>query len=83
MDEETAAGALKAARRRAGLTQAALGGRAGVSHALISAYENGHRQPTVPTLARLLVATGFDMRVELSPMWVMPSPAQPREVVRR
>lgn len=68
VDQEAAAVALRAARQRAGLTQAALGNLAGVSQALISAYENGHRQPTIPTLARLLRAAGFAVRVELSPL---------------
>lgn len=69
MEEEatSAAVTLRAARRRAGLTQAALGLRAGVSQALISAYENGHRQPTLPTLARLVRGAGFEVRVELAP----------------
>lgn len=81
MEEEAAAVALRAARQRAGLTQAALGERAGVSQALISAYENGHRQPTIPTLARLLRAAGFDIRMELSPVALFSPLDAPRELV--
>jgi hypothetical protein len=56
---------LRLARVKAGLTQAALAQRAGVAQALISAYENGRRQPTLPTLMRLLDAAGFDLRMRL------------------
>ena len=40
------------ARRRAGLTQAELASRVGTSQATLSAYENGHKQPSVETLGR-------------------------------
>jgi len=56
---------LRLARVKAGLTQAVLAQRAGVAQALISAYENGRRQPTLPTLMRLLEAAGFDLRMRL------------------
>ena len=32
---------------------------------MISAYERGRRQPTVPTLMRLLKAAGFDLSMHL------------------
>ena len=32
---------------------------------MISAYERGKRQPTLPTLIRLLDATGFEFRLHL------------------
>jgi transcriptional regulator with XRE-family HTH domain len=56
---------LRLARAKAGLTQAQLAGRAGVAQSLISAYENGHRQPTLPTLKRLLAAAGLELRTRL------------------
>lgn len=56
---------LRLARVKAGLTQAVLAQRAGVAQTLISAYENGRRQPTLPTLMRLLEAAGFDLRMRL------------------
>jgi transcriptional regulator with XRE-family HTH domain len=56
---------LRLARVKAGLTQAVLAERAGVAQTLISAYENGRRQPTLPTLMRLLDAAGFDLRMRL------------------
>ncbi|WP_432519688.1 helix-turn-helix domain-containing protein [Kineococcus sp. SYSU DK006] len=49
---------LREARRRAGLTQAQLGRRAGVTQSVISAYESGQRQPSLPTLLHLLRASG-------------------------
>jgi transcriptional regulator with XRE-family HTH domain len=54
---------LRAARTDAGLTQAALAGRAGTSQATISAYESGHKEPSVETLGRLLAATGSRLAV--------------------
>lgn len=51
------------ARRRAGLTQAALARRTGTSQATISSYENGHKEPSVGTLRRLLAATGARLTV--------------------
>jgi hypothetical protein len=34
---------------------------------MISAYERDRRQPTVPTLTRLLRAAGFDLKMQLVP----------------
>ena len=56
---------LRLARVKAGLTQAELASRAGVAQTLISSYENGHRQPTMPALIRLLEAAGFELRMRL------------------
>jgi transcriptional regulator with XRE-family HTH domain len=47
---------LRAARERAGVTQADLARRAGTSQATVSAYEAGRKQPSVQTLDRLLAA---------------------------
>ena len=63
-----AAGALIAdARSRAGLTQAELAARAHTVQSAIAAYEAGRRQPTLPTLYRILAAAGFDLRARLAP----------------
>ncbi len=60
--EHPAAGALlRQARQRAGLSQVELAAKAGVSQSVISAYESGHRQPSLPTLAALVDATGFEL----------------------
>jgi predicted nucleotidyltransferase len=56
---------LRAARRRAGLSQVQLGQAAGVSQSVVSAYESGARQPSVPMLERLVGATGFDLELRL------------------
>jgi transcriptional regulator with XRE-family HTH domain len=56
---------LRLARAKSGLTQTELAERAGVAQSLISAYERGHRQPTLPTLRRLLAAAGLELRTRL------------------
>jgi len=60
-EDLTAAALLRQARQRAGLSQVELAARAGVTQSVISAYESGHRQPSVPTLAALIEATGFEL----------------------
>jgi transcriptional regulator with XRE-family HTH domain len=68
---------LRAARKRAGLTQSALAARAGTSQATISAYESGSKQPFVGTFSRLLEAMDARLAVEPAPRAVVePSPAQ-------
>jgi predicted nucleotidyltransferase/DNA-binding XRE family transcriptional regulator len=57
---------VREARRRAGLSQAELGRRAGVAQSVVSAYESGARQPSVPMLARLVAAAGFELDLGLS-----------------
>lgn len=69
--------AVRAARLRAGLTQAALARRAGTSQATISAYEHRRKEPSVETLARLLAAAGARLTVASgSSAVVRPTPAQ-------
>ncbi|HET9058462.1 MAG TPA: helix-turn-helix transcriptional regulator [Acidimicrobiales bacterium] len=65
--EQVAGDLLRLARVKAGLTQTELAVQAGVAQTLISAYENGHRQPTLPTLMRLLEAAGLELRMRLEP----------------
>ena len=67
MDSEavTAGSLLRQARRRAGLSQAELATQAGVTQSVISAYESGQRQPSIPALARLIDAAGFDLTIGL------------------
>ena len=50
------------ARRAAGLSQDELADRAGTSRPTLSAYEHGHRSPTLRTAARILAAAGFELR---------------------
>lgn len=54
------------ARQKANLSQVQLAEEAGVPQSTISAYERGVRQPTLPTLFRLLIAAGFDLRLRLA-----------------
>jgi uncharacterized protein len=62
MEHSLSAGALlRRARTEAGMTQAELAARAGVTQSVISAYEAGHRQPALPTLAAIIEAAGFEL----------------------
>jgi|SRR5580658_9273164 transcriptional regulator with XRE-family HTH domain len=62
-----AAALLQLARIKSGMSQGQLGQQAGVPATMVSAYERGRRQPTVPTLMRLLKAAGFDLTMHLIP----------------
>ena len=67
MDSELSAGALlRQTRKRAGLQGNWLY-RAGITQSVISAYESGHRQPSVPALAALIDAAGHDLALGLRP----------------
>ena len=57
----TAGALLRQARWSAGLSQVELAARAGVTQSVISAYESGHRQPSVPALAALVEAADFEL----------------------
>ena len=61
MGSMRSAGLLREARAAAGLSQAELARRAGVTQSVISVYESGRRQPSVPTLSALIAATGFEL----------------------
>jgi predicted nucleotidyltransferase/DNA-binding XRE family transcriptional regulator len=67
MDPDTgmAAALLQQARREAGLTQAELAARAGTTQSVVSAYEAGHRQPAIPTLAALVDAAGCELVISV------------------
>jgi hypothetical protein len=57
----TAGALLRQARHGAGLSQVELAARAGVTQSVISAYESGHRQPSLPVLAALIEAAGCEL----------------------
>jgi predicted nucleotidyltransferase/DNA-binding XRE family transcriptional regulator len=61
----TAGALLREARDSAGLSQVQLAERAGVTQSVLSAYETGRRQPSLPTLVRLIEATGCELDVEV------------------
>ncbi len=63
-----AAGLLRLARDKAAMTQADLASNAGISQQAVSAYETGRKEPTLPTLQRLLAAAGLEMRIRLEPI---------------
>lgn len=63
-----AAGILRSARQKADMTQRELAVAAGVSQQVVSAYETGRREPTLPTLLRLVRAAGLDLRFHLEPL---------------
>ena len=50
-------------RHAAGLTQAELAERAGTSRPTLSAYEHGHRSPTLRTAARIISSVGYELTV--------------------
>jgi uncharacterized protein len=56
---------LRRARVGARLSQAGLAARAGVTQSVISAYESGHRQPALQTLAALIEAAGYELVVDI------------------
>lgn len=62
-----AAGLIRLARSKSGLTQAELAEHAGVSQQTISAYETGRMDPTLTSLQRLIGAAGLEMRIRLEP----------------
>jgi len=65
--EEGVSGALlKSARLHLGLSQTAFADLVGVAQPTLSAYESGRRQPTIPTLLRILARAGLDLRMELT-----------------
>jgi transcriptional regulator with XRE-family HTH domain len=64
-DEQIAGILLVSARARLGLSQTAFASLVGVAQSTLSAYESGRRQPTLPTLLRLLRQAGFALRTDL------------------
>lgn len=68
-DAERVAGELvRQARTRARLTQRGLAAAAGVPQSTIARVENGHMQPSLPLLYRVLKAAGAQARTVLEPV---------------
>ena len=63
-----AAGLIRLARQKAGLSQREFAESAGLTQQSISAYETGRKDPSLETLKRLLAAVGFEMRIRLEPV---------------
>jgi transcriptional regulator with XRE-family HTH domain len=62
-----AAGLLREARIRAGLTQRELAKRARTAQSVVARIERGQSDPSWQTLRRLLAAAGFELCSELTP----------------
>ncbi|MGQ0777559.1 MAG: helix-turn-helix domain-containing protein [Pseudonocardiales bacterium] len=77
-----AARLLRRARTLSRLTQSELAHRVGISQSVVSAYESGRRQPSMPTLRRLIEATGQALVVVMVPTraLVPPNTARGRAV---
>src|SRR6476659_5078821 len=70
-----AAAAIRTARETAGLSKRALARRAGTSPAAIVAYESGAREPTVPTLARIVDGANARLELRVTPTRGLPDRA--------
>jgi transcriptional regulator with XRE-family HTH domain len=66
IDDRVAGALLLSARTRLGLSQTAFAELLDIAQPTLSAYESGRRQPTLPTLLRLLGRAGLDLRLELA-----------------
>lgn len=58
---------VREARRRAGISQRELARRSGTSQAVISAYENGQREPGIKQFRKVIAAAGFELGLTLRP----------------
>lgn len=67
---------LRAARRRHGLTQAALARRAGTTQAAISRIESGTESPSFERFAALLLVLGERATIATAPLELELDPAQ-------
>jgi len=65
------------------LSQNDVARRAGLAQSVISAYEAGHRQPSVPTLAKLIEATGHELVIGLRPISSVPRGLPPTRLGRQ
>lgn len=66
VDRATAGTLLRQARLQAGLSQAQLAERSGTSQSVISVYEAGLRQPSLPMLAGLIEEAGATLDIRLN-----------------
>ena len=68
----SAAQLLRETRGRVGLTQAELAERCGLTQSVISAYESGRREPSVPMLQRLIAGTGLRLELDVRSPHALP-----------
>ncbi len=64
---------IKAARKKAGMTQAELAQKLGISYVGVSQWERGLRNPKIETLNRIAAALGLEDETPLPPLFG-PSP---------
>jgi transcriptional regulator with XRE-family HTH domain len=64
----TASAFLQLARLEAGLSQRELAERAGVAQSEIARIESGKREPSIPTLQKILAGAGLELRFRLAPL---------------
>lgn len=58
---------LRDLRRQAGLTQVELARRTGIASSVLSAYENGRREPSAAVFVRIARAAGFEPSMRRMP----------------
>jgi transcriptional regulator with XRE-family HTH domain len=63
---------IRDARSRVGISQRELARRSGVPGPVISAIERSRRQPSVPTMAKLLRGLDLELRLEAAPAHAPP-----------
>lgn len=66
IENEVAGALLKSARLRLGVSQHAFADLLEIAQPTLSAYESGRRQPTLPTLLRMLAKAGLELRMQVS-----------------
>ena len=89
MDERPPRGTdLRGLRQRAGLSQAEMAARLGITASVLSAYERGRREPRVDIFFKAVDAAGFHVDYVAksggSPRrWTVPNAAEKAEVLAR
>lgn len=63
-----ASGLVREVRRRAELSQRALGAKAGIPQPTIAEIEAGRREPSISLLTRLTEGAGYEVKLELRPL---------------
>ena len=66
IQDQVAGSLLRLARIQLGLSQSAFADLLGVAQPTLSAYESCKRQPTLPTLLKLLARGGMELRMEIA-----------------
>jgi len=62
-NDQVSGALIRQIRHESGLKQVELARRSGVQSSVLSAYEHGHRQPSVAALARIAAAVGMELQL--------------------